>query len=253
MEDLQLLVQLHLDADRQGPGGDEQTRRAIDLSGLKDRHGLRVADIGCGTGASTLVLARELDAEVVAVDFLPAFLERLGTRAARAGLGDRITTHAAAMDDLPFAAESRDAIWSEGAIYNIGFEAGTRLWRRFIKPGGILAVSELTWTTSTRPRELEDHWHAQYGEVATASAKIAVLERNGYAPLGYFVLPDTCWLDAYYRPLEQRLEGFLEDHGSSEAARSLVAAERLEISLYERYRDYVGYGYYVARKLNCSD
>jgi len=155
------------------------------------------------------------------------------------------------MDALPFPDESLDAIWSEGAVYNIGFETGVRQWRRFIKPGGILAVSELTWLTSTRPKELEDHWHAQYPEVATASAKIAVLERNGYAPLGYFVLPETCWLDAYYRPLEQRLQGFLEDHGSSEAARALVESERLEIGLYERYRDYVSYGYYVARKVPC--
>jgi len=246
------LVQLHVDADRQGPGSDGQTRQAIDLSGLKCKRGLKIADIGCGTGASTLVLARDLDAEVAAVDFLPGFLEKLKSRAARAGLADRITTHAASMDDLPFSDDSLDAIWSEGAIYNIGFETGVRQWRQFIKPGGILAVSELTWITSTRPKELEDHWYAQYPEVATASAKIAVLERNGYAPIGYFVLPETCWLDAYYRPLEQRLQGFLEDHGSSEAAGAIVESEQTEIGLYERYRDYVSYGYYIARKVHCG-
>ena len=36
------------------------------------------------------------------------------------------------MDTLPFAAGSLDAIWSGGAIYNMGFESGVRQWRRFL-------------------------------------------------------------------------------------------------------------------------
>jgi hypothetical protein len=77
---------------------------------------------------------------------------------------------------------------------------------------------------------------------------LAVLERNGYAPMGYFALPEHCWLDAYYRPMQQRFPAFLARHGSSDAARAVVAAEESEIALYERYRAYVSYGYYVARR-----
>jgi len=153
------------------------------------------------------------------------------------------------MDALPFGEAEFDAIWSEGAIYTIGFEKGVGLWRPHLKPGGILAVSELTWLTRERPRELQAHWEREYSEVATASAKLAILEQNGYSPVGYFVLPETCWLDNYYRPTEQRFAGFLEAHGDSEAARAVVDAERHEIALYERYKDYVGYGYYIARKV----
>jgi SAM-dependent methyltransferase len=248
VDDFELLIDLHITADRQGPGGAAETRRAIELSGLSKQQGLKIADIGCGTGASTWVLADELDAQIVAVDFLPGFLDVLASRAAQAGLADRISTVNASMDTLPFDAGGLDAIWSEGAIYNIGFENGVKLWRPFLKPGGILAVSELTWLTASRPAELEAHWHAQYAEVGTASSKMAVLERNGYTPIGYFVLPEHCWLDAYYRPLQQRFPGFLSRHGSSPQAQAVVAAEALEIDLYERYRALVGYGFYVARK-----
>lgn len=248
MENLQLLVDLHLPAARQGPGGDAETRRAIELSGLAGKPGLKIADIGCGTGASTFVLARELDASIVAVDFLPEFLDTLQARAAQAGLAGRIRTEAASMDALAVAPGTLDAIWSEGAIYNIGFEEGVRSWRRFLKPGGILAVSELTWLTQTRPAELEAHWRTEYPEVGTASAKFGVLERQGYTPIGYFVLPERCWLDAYYRPMQQRIPAFLSAHGHSEAAQAVVAAEALEISLYERYRSFFGYGFYIARK-----
>ena len=71
MDELQLLLDLHQDGPRQGPGGDRETRLAVELSGLKHVSDLKIADIGCGTGASTLVLARELDAHITAVDFLP--------------------------------------------------------------------------------------------------------------------------------------------------------------------------------------
>lgn len=39
MDDLQLLVDLHLQADRQGPGGDAETCRAIELAGLRNSPG----------------------------------------------------------------------------------------------------------------------------------------------------------------------------------------------------------------------
>jgi SAM-dependent methyltransferase len=248
MDDLHLLIDLHKDAVRQGPGGDDETRLAVALSGLKGRSDLRIADIGCGTGASTLVLARELKGHVTAVDFLPEFLDRLEKEAAAAGLADRITTLAEPMEALSFRDEEFDAIFSEGAIYNMGFAAGVEAWRRFLKPGGILAVSELTWLTDQRPAELQAHWEAEYPEVDRASAKMAVLERLGFTPIGYFPLPEHCWLANYYDPIRARIPGFLDRHGHSEAAKAIAAGEEVEIALYERYRAHVSYGYYIARK-----
>lgn len=248
MDDLELLVDLHRIGARQGPGGDEETRRAIALSGLVGARELRVADIGCGTGASTLVLAEELDAHLVAIDLLEDFLRLLDGEARQRGRGEQITSVAASMDALPLPDGSLDAIWSEGAVYNVGFERGVQDWRRLLRPGGVLAVSELTWLTGERPAELEDHWASEYPEVGTASAKLAVLEVCGYTPIGYFPLPERCWLENYYRPLQERFDGFLARHGHSEGARAVVEAERHEIDLYERFAPFVSYGYFVARR-----
>jgi SAM-dependent methyltransferase len=248
MNDLDLLIDLHRDGERQGPGGTDATRLSITLSGLSEARGLRIADIGCGTGASSLVLARHLDAHVTAADFIPAFIEQLDITAEREGIGERITTLTASMDALPFEEQSLDAIWSEGAIYNMGFESGVQAWRHFLKPAGILAVSELTWLTGERPLELEEHWIDEYPEVATASAKLAILEANGFSPVGYFPLPEHCWLDNYYRPMQRRFADFLSRHHHSAAARAVVEAETKEIALYERYSTFFSYGYYVARR-----
>lgn len=249
MNELELLADLHRHNKRQGPGGQAETRLALQLAGLCGRRDLAIADLGCGTGASTLVLAEALDAQIVAADFLEPFLDILKARALEAGLAERITPRHASMEALDFAPESLDAIWSEGAIYNIGFARGVREWRRFLKPGGVLAVSELTWLTEQRPAELDAFWRAQYPEVDTASAKLAVLERHGYSPLGYFVLPPHCWREHYYRPLQERVPAFLEDHGNSPVARAIVEEQQQEIELYERYGEYFGYGFYIARKV----
>ncbi|MCY6381385.1 class I SAM-dependent methyltransferase [Hoeflea prorocentri] len=249
MDEMDLLIDLHKPAFRQGPGGDAETKRAISLSGLSGRPGLKIADIGCGTGASTIALAKSLKADITAVDFLPDFLSELEKRADAAGVLQHITTLAASMDGLSFEPSSLDAIWSEGAIYNIGFENGIRSWRSFLKPGGILAVSELTWLTQERPAELNEHWSREYPEVATASTKIAQLEANGYTPIGYFVLPEHCWLDNYYRPMQENLKALLEKYDRSEMARSFVAAEQREIDLYEQYAAFVSYGFFIARRL----
>ena len=252
MDEMALLVDLHRDGLRQGPGGDAETRQAIALSRLAGRSGLRIADVGCGTGASTRTLARELGGEIIAVDLLPAFLKILRDSARLAGDLKHIETLEASMDALPFEEASLDAIWSEGAIYNMGFARGVRDWSRFLRPGGILAVSELTWLTAKRPRELEEHWSVAYPEVDTASAKLAVLEENGFSPLGYFPLPEHCWLDNYYRPLEERFDAFLTRHGHGAEAQAIVAEERREIALYETYSAFVGYGFFIARRGDAS-
>jgi SAM-dependent methyltransferase len=248
MTTLQLLIDLHRSADRQGPGSAEETKRAILASGLDRCRPLKIADIGCGTGASTIVLAKELNAEITAVDFLPEFLEELACRASAQGVSDRIHPLCCSMDSLPFGAEEFDVIWSEGAVYNMGFEAGVSSWSKFLKPGGVLAVSEISWITAARPKEIEEFWTKEYPEIDLVSAKMSIMERSGLSPLSFFTLPSACWLDSYYNPMVDRFESFLDRHQGSHEASRLVEAERHEIALYHEFGAYYGYGFYVACK-----
>ena len=248
MDDLELLIDFHREGPRQGPGSDAATELALRIAGVDPTAPLTIADIGCGTGASTLVLAQRLNAQITAVDLFDAFLGVLQQRATEAGLEAKISTLACSMDDLPFADASLDVIWSEGAIYNIGFENGVQSWRRFLKPGGLLVASEITWLTAARPADLQQHWEQEYPEIGLASVKMGQLEEHGYAPCGYFVLPASCWLETYYGPMQLRLDSFLKRHGHSAAAEAIVAAEQHEIELYRTHQAHYGYGVYIARK-----
>ena len=249
MDDFQLLIDLHKNANRQGPGGDAESEKALSLATIDRAVPLKIADIGCGTGASTLLLARLLDARITAVDFLQDFLDVLEGRAERMELSDKVTTVCCSMDNLPFGDEEYDVIWSEGSIYNIGFEKGLKDWKRFLKTGGAMVVSEITWLTAERPSELQKYWKNEYPEIDTASSKIEIMEKNGYSPFAYFVLPEHCWLDNYYRPMQDGFEAFLKRNGNREKAQAIVNAEKKEIALYEKYKAYYSYGVYIARKL----
>lgn len=248
MDEMQLLIDLHKGGYRQGPGSDTATQIALAMTGLDGSAPLKVADVGCGTGASTMVLAKKLNAEIVAIDFIQDFLDILHQRSVKHGLEDRISCLACSMESLPFPENDLDLIWSEGAIYNIGFKRGITEWRRYLKTGGVLVASEITWLTNDRPKELQKHWDGEYPEIDVASAKIAILEKQGYSPLGYFVLPQNCWLDEYYQPLKSKFSSFLEQHGNSAQAQNMVKAELEEMEMYERNMEHLSYGVYIARK-----
>ena len=249
MTEMELLIDFHVHADRQGPGSEEETRRALSLSGVSGTREEKIADIGCGTGGQTITLARNTEAHITAVDIFPEFLDRLNSRAQELGLEERIDTLQESMDSLSFADRQFDLIWSEGAVYNIGFRKGVEQWSRFLKPGGCMALSEITWLTASRPKELEDFWNEEYPEIDTASNKIRVLEEAGFTPLGYFPLSQAAWLENYFAPMEKRFSAFLERHEGSEGALRLVEEQKEEIRMYRTYKDYFGYGFYIAKKL----
>jgi SAM-dependent methyltransferase len=248
MTNLDLIIDLHRTSERQGPGSTTDTLRALEMIRLPANRKLKIADIGCGNGGQTITLAKHLDCEIVAVDLFPEFLEELEKKATQLGLDGSITTMAQSMDDLPFATGYFDLIWSEGAIYNIGFNKGISVWHKFLKPGGCLAASEITWITDQRPKEIQDYWHSEYPEIDIASNKISSLENNGYSLLAYFCLPQSSWLEQYYGPMQKRFNSFLARHNHSEDAQSVVHEYEEEIAMYEKFKDFFSYGFYIARK-----
>ena len=154
----------------------------------------------------------------------------------------------ASMEKLPFEKESFDLIWSEGAIYLMGFKEGIEYWKQFLKPGGMMAISEISYFTQTRPKEIDAYWKESYPQMNTISAKISDIEAAGFAPVAHFVLPEACWVKHYYEPMAKITGPFLQRHNNSSEAIKLVEEEKNEMELYQKYKAFYGYAFYIFRK-----
>lgn len=234
--------------NRQGPGGDDETLRALNFLGHLPAQA-KIADIGCGTGQQTEVLAVALEAAITAVDVFPELLATLDSRMQRMGI-ENVSSQEASMHNLPFQPEELDVIWSEGAIYNIGFEKGLTSWKPFLKPGGAIAVTDCCWLKARASMEQRPAFIRQaFPEMDTVSNKLRIMEDAGYLPLAHFVLPESCWMDNYYKPMQRRIPEFLAAHNNSEPAQQLVAALKEEIACYEQHKASYGYVFFIGIKL----
>ncbi|MCD4710760.1 MAG: hypothetical protein K8R52_07945 [Bacteroidales bacterium] len=110
-------------------------------------------------------------------------------------------------------------------------------------------LSEITWTTDNRPDELEQFWKHEYPEIDTVPGKLKVLKSQGYETVAHFILPENCWTDHYYLPLQESYKPFLERQKQSQEAIELVAIDRSEFEMYKKYSQFYSYGFYIARKL----
>jgi SAM-dependent methyltransferase len=230
---------------RAGPGSDALTRKAFYMLGaLPDSP--RILDLGCGPGAQTLELLRLSAGSVVAVDFLPEMINRLAQDAGNAGFSDRLEARVEDMNNMSFPLGSFDIIWSEAAIYNMGFENGLQQLKALLRPGGFLVVSDAVWIKANPPSEVTDFWQ-QYPEMDTVESKLDVIKRVGYEPVGHFVYPPSAWTERYYDPMEARIAVKAQEWLDIPDAEAVLAEARNEISLFRRFSDYFSYAFFVMR------
>ncbi|WKU02926.1 trans-aconitate 2-methyltransferase [Micromonospora sp. HUAS LYJ1] len=158
-----------------------------------------VVDLGAGSGTASLALARELpDATVTAVDLSPEMLAHLRSRADAAGLGDRIRTVQADLDQPWPDLGPTGVIWAAASLHHLA-DPATALASAFaaLRPDGLLVVAEvdafprfLTGTpgeqaerrvhdeAAKRRHEAGLHMHENWGERMTQAGFRSVTERR---------------------------------------------------------------------------
>jgi ubiquinone/menaquinone biosynthesis C-methylase UbiE len=140
------------------PGYHRQLRlsaRRLHLPG--NGAGLRLLDVGCGTGASTMALLRAApEAEIIAVDASARMLRR----AAGKGFPSRVRFVHCTAEDLPTSGISGpfDGILAAYLIRNLADpDACLRQLRSLLRPGARLAVHEYSVRDSLLARLV---WHS---------------------------------------------------------------------------------------------
>jgi ubiquinone/menaquinone biosynthesis C-methylase UbiE len=241
-----LFFELFSGLPRQGPGDAASTLRALALvPGVGPE--TRVLDVGCGTGVQTRMLAQTSVAHFIAIDNHPPYIDVLNRKALDLGIADRLEARVGDMRRLEFAPGSFNLIWCEGAIYVIGFETGLREWRRFLAPGGHIAVSEVCWTRPDPPPDCAAFWAKEYPAIRDVSVLLGLIGECGYESIGHFTLPPSSWWEEYYRPLQQNLTAFREHHRDEPDAQELASQVQREIDVWHAYSEFYSYEFFVMR------
>ncbi len=246
--DFNLICEYFSSIERQGPGSPETTIKALSfIDHLADSS--QILDLGCGTGGQTMTIGLNAPGQITGIDLFPKFIDLFNLNAKRLGISERVKGVVGSMEEISFPPEAFDLIWSEGAIYNIGFERGLIEWRKYLKTGGFIAVTEASWFTETRPDEINNFWVDAYAEIDTIPNKIAQLQKAGYVPVASFILPETCWTDHFYTPQVEAQKNFLKRYKGNKFAEELVHNQQHEAMLYSKYKEYYGYVFYIGKKI----
>lgn len=118
-------------------------------------HG-QILDVATGTGDLAITLAREFpEAEILGIDLSRKMIDIGRRKVADADLSHRVTLDVADCLDLPFADNTFDCITVAYGVRNFEhLDRGYREMARVLKPGGTLAVVELSTPTGFPVRPL---------------------------------------------------------------------------------------------------
>jgi ubiquinone/menaquinone biosynthesis C-methylase UbiE len=247
--DINLICEYFAGLERQGPGSPGATIRALSFIGNLSNES-KIADLGCGTGGQTMVLAQNIiTGTITGVDRFPGFIDIFNDNAKKLKLQDRVKGIAGSMDNLSFQNGELDLIWSEGAIDNMGFEKGLHYWKDFLKKNGYIAVTNASWFTGERPAEIEKWWLDAVPEISTIGHNILIMQKAGYVPVAAFTLPENCWIDNYFIPQKPRQEEFLKKYAGNKTVEDFIGFMRYEAALYYKYKQYYGYVFYIGKKI----
>jgi SAM-dependent methyltransferase len=245
MDDASIFSQVFNGLPRQGPGSPEDTLAALtyvknDFDSVKS-----ILDVGCGSGAQSMTLLNNTQAHLTAVDLSGVLLSKLQASAQADGHNSRLTTVKCSMKNMPFPPNSFDLIWSEGAIYILGFEAALESFRTLLRPKGRIAVSHMAWLVEDPPQAALD-WMKQEGAFTLHDLENrAIISRQGYRLLKAFTLSAAGWWDHYLTPLSARIDKARKET-SDEKDLAILNELDNEIAVHRAHLGSYGYVFYVA-------
>lgn len=246
MEGMKYFHELFLGLPRAGLGDNKFTRKAFSyLKNLPSEP--FILDIGCGYGIQTLELARISKGKIIALDNYQPFLDILMANIKKGGFDNRIIPKNQSMLEMDFKNDTFDIIWSEGAIFIMGFRNGLKKCNQLLKNKGYFVVSDAVLFLPDLPKPLKDFWDERDPAIKDIKSNISLIKDEGFNVLSHFPLPKSCWIDFYSR-MNKVIKELKKKYYDNKIALQVFEKCEKEIIIYDKYSDYYGYEFFIMQK-----
>ena len=195
------------------------------LPKIKNPH---ILDVGCGSGIPTIEIAKLSKGHVTGIDIDENSLRILKRKIKDYGLKNQITVIRKSINNMDFQKESFDIIWSEGAVFVIGFENSIKNWRFYLKPKGFLVLHD---------------------EMRDKSKKLELIEKYGYKLIIQFDLSFETWWNEYFTPLEQLVKSYKKKYPNDSELNRELEKDQSEIDMCKSNPERASSFYVIIKKV----
>lgn len=244
MNRLEFFSIIERNLDYQNPTSAEKLDRLIDYCGILDGH--RVLDVGCGKGWLIQHIAQKYDVVAEGIELSPDFVGEGREKLERLRLRGEVIYHqmpAAQFDGEPHAYAVAFCV---GASFAIGtFEEMLAWLRRFVKPGGVIAMGDIYARGGALPAESAAHFSG--GAQRSMFDTCEQMNRDGLTLIGLIDSSLDDW-DRYESQHWLAAEAWLRenpDHPDADAF-----SRRMEAFKYDHLRfdrDALGWAIFISR------
>ncbi|MBI2761505.1 MAG: class I SAM-dependent methyltransferase [Chloroflexi bacterium] len=162
----------------------------------------RLLEIAFGKAEAACTIASRFNSRVIAVDRYPPFLGYASEKVRTRGLVDHVSLVRADGRRSPVRSGVFDAAYCIGAPSIVGLEPCLDELARAVRPGGVVAVSDITWRNQPdAPLGPEWSWVANMTPRLSADEYAALLTARGLTVETVHLHPRAAW-DAYHGPME---------------------------------------------------
>ncbi len=246
MKGMKYFYELFCNLPRGGPGDNKYTKKAFSYLKNLPAEPL-ILDIGCGHGMQTLELARISKGKIIALDNYQPFLDILMQNATKLGFDHRIIPKNQSMLKMDFKKATFDIIWSEGALFVMGFENALKKCKQILKKHGYLVVSEAVLLLPNLPKPLKEFWDKEYPNIKDIEGNISLIKNKGFKVISNFTLPKTCW-NNFYSQMDKKIKELKKKYQDKKIALEVFENFQKEAKIYDKYSDYYGYEFFIMQK-----
>ncbi|MCQ2978811.1 MAG: class I SAM-dependent methyltransferase [Clostridia bacterium] len=218
-----------------------------------DESKIKILNYGCGKGEENIWLLTNSKCQLTMIDNDEVLINDLDQKITKYNLSDRCEiilddNDFTSCNELPFSKNSFDIIWTEGAVRFKDFDIIIKMFKKYLKPGGVIVISDYILKDLNMPLELKRYFEQFYPEINTIDNNIAIAENNGLKVNATFIVPDEAWWKYYLAPLREITRELNIEYQMDPDKRKIIEELTLDMTMRDKYKGYYDYAFYILQK-----